>query len=546
MADARHAQIVPRRVERIADKMVHGPGRVVAQARRLHREALHVRKLVASPVFARECAVNVRSRLGKREDAFLGMVERAIFNQAHSPYRRLFEVADHDLASVRQLVGQLGVEGALRRLSHDGVFVAIEEFKGIRPARRGTHEFRFAPSDFNNPLVQSGLLAASGGTRSRRIPTIISPEDHRVGAEHFALALDAYGLSARPVAVWMAHGHGASMWAIAALAALRVPSVEWFTLAKGGSTSVTLLSRLAPLYGLTLPRLIHAPFQDASRVLSWVTSRQGDGQCGIFTIASLAVRLALEAKARNVSLGNVTFITIGEPLTPAKLRAVAEVGGRAYSSLGFTEFGRATYGCANPQGADDSHICRDAVSVVQRRRQVDHLGTEVDALLFTALWPHARKVLLNMETGDYATIIQRRCGCPLEAIGWVEHMHDIRSFEKLNAVGRLFFGSTLYALVEEVLPTRFGGQPADYQLVEAEDAQGLTRLSVLVHPRLGPLDERAILECVEETLSGLAPVQARTWHDAGIVQVRRQPPVLTAAGKLMPLHHLGMPTQESA
>jgi hypothetical protein len=76
---------------------------------------------------------------------------------------------------------------------------------------------------------------------------------------------------------------------------------------------------------------------------------------------------------------------------------------------------------------------------------IDHLGTEVDALLFSALRPYARKILLNMETGDYASIVQRQCGCPLESLGWTDHLQDIRSFEKLNAVGRMFFGSALYS-----------------------------------------------------------------------------------------------------
>jgi hypothetical protein len=346
------------------------------------------------------------------------------------------------------------------------------------------------------------------------------------------------------MAVWFADGHGANMWAVAALAAMRAPSVQWFSLAREGAF-LTLLSKVGRLYGLDLPHLVHAPFQEASRILSWITSVRGEGRCGVFTMAGLAVRLALEARTRNISLDNVTFITIGEPLTSAKLRAVTDVGGQAFSSLGFTEFGRATYGCPNRDGTDDSHICRDAVSVIQRRRPVDHLGTEVDALLFTALWPHARKVLLNVETGDYATMSRRRCGCPLEAIGWFEHIHDIRSFEKLNAIGRVFFGTALHVLVEELLPGRFGGQPADYQLVEAEDADGFTRLTVLVHPRLGPVDDRAVLECVEQTLTGISEMQAGVWHDAGVVRVRRQPPIMTAAGKLMPLHHLGVSAGES-
>ena len=168
------------------------------------------------------------------------------------------------------------------------------------------------------------------------------------------------------------------------------------------------------------------------------------------------------------------------------------------------------------------------------------MGTEVAALLFTALWPHARKILLNMETGDYAAMVQRRCGCPLEALGWTEHLQDIRSFEKLNAVGRLFFGSTLYSLIEEELPARFGGHPTDYQLLEEEDAEGFTRLTVLLDPRLGPVDESAVVQCIEASLRGLSQLQTAIWRDAGVVRVRRAPPVLTAAGKLMPLHHLGL------
>lgn len=483
---------------------------------------------------------NIRHRLSTRADAFLETVERAIFGHPHSPYRSLMEAAGHDFASVKALVGQLGVEGALQQLSSDGVYVTIEEFKGNRKAHRGNRAFSFKPEDFDNPLVRSGLSAASGGTRSNRIPTTISVEDHRMGVEHFAAALDAYGLAGRPVAVWVAHNHGASLWAASALTALRTPSMEWFTLLKEGRMFYTLLNAVCRIYGVTLPRLTYAPFNNADSILAWVKTVGTTAGCGIMTIPSLALRLALEAKSRGASLRNVTFITLGEPLTAAKLLAIHGAGARAFSSLGFTEFGRATYGCANPVGPDDTHICRDGIAVIQRKRVVDHLGTEVDALLFSALRPYARKILLNMETGDYASIVQRQCGCPLESLGWTDHLQDIRSFEKLNAVGRMFFGSALYSLVEEELPARFGGQPTDYQLLEEEDIEGFTKLTVLVHPRLDGIDEHAILRVVEETLQGLNRQMSLVWHDAGVVRVRRSAPLLTAAGKLMPLHHLGV------
>lgn len=47
-------------------------------------------------------------------------------------------------------------------------------------------------------------------------------------------------------------------------------------------------------------------------------------------------------------------------------------------------------------------------------------------------------------------------------------------------------------VLEEVLPARFGGAPTDYQLLEEEGTAGNPRLRLLVHPRLGELDPRAV------------------------------------------------------
>jgi hypothetical protein len=239
-------------------------------------------------------------------------------------------------------------------------------------------------------------------------------------------------------------------------------------------------------------------------------------------------------------LDHVTFITIAEPLTAAKLRAIRSVGARAFSSLGFTELGRATYGCAKPQADDDGHVCEDLTAVVQHQRAVDRAGTEIDALLFTSMQADARKIFLNMETGDYATVERRSCGCALESLGWTQHLSDIRSFEKLNAEGPPFSGSRLITLVEEILPREFGGDPTDYQMLEEEDEHGFTRLSIVVHPRLGTIDDAAVLACVDRALwSTHGNVGALVWADAGTVKVRRAEPMFTKAGKFQPLHHLG-------
>lgn len=168
------------------------------------------------------------------------------------------------------------------------------------------------------------------------------------------------------------------------------------------------------------------------------------------------------------------------------------------------------------------------------------MGSEVDALLFTSLRLEARRVLLNMETGDYGKVRQRRCGCLLEQAGWTAHLEDVRSFEKLNLESWAFLGSKLVALVEETLPARFGGDSTDYQLVEQDEQEGQTRLTVLVHPRLGAIDEAAVLACVEGTLDVATNwVNARVYRKLETLQVRRAVPMQTRAGKVMPLHHLG-------
>ena len=507
--------------------------------------ASYVRELLREPIDAARCGAVVRARVAARVPTFIDMMEQAIFAYSDSPYRPLLEAAGYDLPRIKALVSERGLEEGLETLCRQGVYVSIEEFRGTREVRRGGLTYRCAEGAFNSPLIKSGLVAISGGTRSRGMPTIISASDHRLGAEHLALALSAYGLQGAPVAVWMPSAHGASLWAVLALAATGHPVPYWFTqLPRRVGTLAGRYARYlgvrasALLHGIRLPPAIHVPIGGESRVVRWLTPRTGRPSCGIFTTPSSALRLALAAKRLGADLGHVTFITIAEPLTPTKAAAIHSVGARAFSSLGFTEFGRATYGCASPAGVDDGHVCLDAIAVTQRRRGVDRFGTETDALLLTALRSDARKVLLNVESGDYAIKTRRRCGCALDAVGWTEHLGEIRSFEKLNAEGPPFAGSQLICLIEETLPERFGGDPTDYQLLEEEDREGFTRLSVLVHPRLGPIDEQAVLACVDQTLWSTHGLSARVWAEAGTVKVRRAVPMLTKAGKLMPLHHL--------
>jgi hypothetical protein len=161
----------------------------------------------------------------------------------------------------------------------------------------------------------------------------------------------------------------------------------------------------------------------------------------------------------------------------------------------------------------------------------------VRALHFTPLLAAAAKALVNIESDDYGVLEERDCGCALGQLGLRLHLHTIRSLSKLNSEGMTFGGEALLALVEEVLPARFGGSPSDWQLAE-EVHDGVTRAVVVAGARIGPLDERAVVDAVLAHLgegAGWLRLQSRLWREGGTVLVRRAEPHVTAAGKVLPL-----------
>ena len=161
------------------------------------------------------------------------------------------------------------------------------------------------------------------------------------------------------------------------------------------------------------------------------------------------------------------------------------------------------------------------------------------ALLLSSLRPTARLILLNVSTGDVAEMNRRACGCALERLGWKTHLHTIRSFEKLTAGGMTFLGTNVVRVLEEVLPSRFGGSALDYQLIEEEGANGRPRLRLVVGAQIGPVDPRAVADVFLDAIgsgSGVEHVMELVWRDAGFLQVERGAIQTTAAGKVLHLH----------
>jgi hypothetical protein len=148
--------------------------------------------------------------------------------------------------------------------------------------------------------------------------------------------------------------------------------------------------------------------------------------------------------------------------------------------------------------------------------------------------------MLNVESDDYGVIIERSCGCPLDALGFHQHIHSIRSYEKLTSEGMNFIGSDLISLLEEVLPTSFGGNPTDYQFVEEEN-DGLPKVSIIVSPRVGNVDETKIINTVLQALrlyNGANKMMVDFWKKGDTLRVVRCEPYATSVSKILPLHIL--------
>jgi hypothetical protein len=96
---------------------------------------------------------------------------------------------------------------------------------------------------------------------------------------------------------------------------------------------------------------------------------------------------------------------------------------------------------------------------------------------------------------------------------------------------------SLARLAEDILPARFGGTAGDYQFLEEEEEEGLTRLVVLVRPGI-EAEEDLLRETVLEALREAAPIvtpMTDLLERASAITVRREHPSMTPSGKILPL-----------
>ncbi|HZO27783.1 MAG TPA: hypothetical protein VFH48_17530 [Chloroflexota bacterium] len=513
-------------------RQVRGRGVDAARIARLTRD---LPRFLRRPISLGTALQHVRGRLATREARFLTLVERGIYGHPRSPYRKLLACAGCEIGDFRALLAHEGIEGTLRVLADRGVYLAVDEQKGYRPVIRGSQRIEIHHGDFDNPLVPkhfSVYSSGSGGQPSRIARSL--PQIAEV-SETVVVVLDAHGIHDPRHVVWLT----GPVNKLLNYAKLGHECVAWFyplpTLPLEVRAGRHYLAWVGRLGGYRFPPPDYLDLHQPERLAAWLASERADGRpILVSTTASSSVRVAVAAAELGISLDHVAFHAQGEPVTEVRRRAIEAVGARVIVNYGGTEVNSIAYGCVSPGAVDDVHLFHDRWALITRRRAVFEGGPEVDALLFTALSPRAPHVSLNAEVGDYARVATRDCGCKLGEFGLRTHLSDIRSFEKLTGEGMTVVRTNIVRVLEEVLPSRFGGSSIDYQLVEQEGPDGATRLVLRVHPAVGPLDESVVRAALLDGIKGeglLDSFMSEMWRRAGTVTVSREPPAAGPGGK---------------
>jgi len=522
---------------------------VIDDLKMFARFATRIRRFVRRPLDLEQAQRLIQERIAKREQNFLRLMELAVFGHPPSPYLQLYRWADCGLEDLRKMVQERGLDASLQALREAGVYLTFEEFKGRVPIQRHGKELRVGPADFFNPYLRSVYESETGGSTGAgtRIPHDL---DHLgMQAAQQMLTQEAHGVLGLPTAIWcgvLPDGAGVN-YVLRAAHTGHLPRAWFSHMPVLEANTEFLKQRLATLFivaacklnGIAVPWPRTLSLDRAVHLARWVDSTvRQHGACLVNTTVSRGLRLSVAAREAGIDLTGATFRVSGEPVTAAKARGIESSGARFYSSYAQSEAGRLGEGCARPTDSTDVHLLEGFCAMVQCRREVPGWDRVVPAFYLTTLLPEAPILMLNTELDDYGVLEKRECGCLLGELGMKTHLRGIHSFSKLTGEGVTLVGSDMVRILEEVLPAHFGGSPLDYQLQEEEDADGLTRLTLVIDPRVPIPDEGQVLAVVMKALDQGGPMSAvagMTWKLAGSLRVRRAAPVWTARGKLMTL-----------
>jgi hypothetical protein len=503
-----------------------------------------------APVLDAEAAI--RRGLAEREQNFLDVLKRGVFESSVSPYRKLFAWAGCGYEDVKRAVDRDGLEAALEQLRSAGIYLTHDEFKGKKAIVRGGNSMTVEPEQFTNPLAEKVMEGSSSGSRSRGTisPRSLEYLHHREAQE--SLYWREFGVYDRPIVMLM-QILPSSVGLRRAVAYVRRGGRldAWFTL--GGRVhdahyhAVTkLLVAESRLLGLRIPYPEALPHNDFSPVAKWIAERKAAGEnVAMMSNVSSGVRVAAAARELGLDISGSQFFVGAEQLTDAKCEAIERTGAGAHARYGCSEIGMIGMACPEMRG-NCVHLMEDSLAVLNHRKLAPLSGVEVDSLLFTTLRWWAPLLFVNAEMDDAGQIGPATCDCGLKRLGLTKQVDRIFSYGKLTGQGTTLVGSDLLDILERVLPDRFGGAPTDYQLVEKEGSNQ-TEIELRVHPRLGLNSEddvrRFFLQKLKKVWGG--SMTERHWTRTEGVRVVFAEPFLVGKRKVLPLHLLGTTNESS-
>lgn len=520
---------------------------MLAEARYFARMMAACWRLARTPIAADPRAV-IAENLANREANFLELMDRTVFANEANPYNRLFRWAGCTAGDLRSAVLSNGLEPTLEQLRKSGVYLTHDEFKGNKPIERAGLKIEACPGDFANTLSRAALETTSSGSRSRG--TVIRPSvEFQIYREaQDSLLLSQFGPSEKAIlTVLPILPSTLGFHRMLGMRRRGTPVDKWFALGGNWRNSghYRLLTHLlvaeTQLMGLKTIHPSYIPSNDFSPVARWIARKRAEGR-GVLWIGavSIGVRVASAAIENGLNIGGTTFVCGAEPLTPARREVIESAGGVAFSRYGISEFG--SVGCACPEMSRSTavHLMRDSLAAISYRRTVPLAEMEVESLMFTTLSPVSVFVLVNVEMDDSGRLEPAKCNCALKAMGFTQQISDVYSYGKLTGQGVTLLGGDLLSVLEKSLPSRFGGTPADYQLIELDGQSGCI-VELRVNPRVSVRSEQLVVEFFLNEVRRLwgGSLTARQWGQTGAVRVVFAEPVSSGGRKINALHLLG-------
>jgi hypothetical protein len=516
--------------------------RITGQIFAYGRFMADLRSFLTTPIGFDAARAAILRRFDNRNQLFLRMARDCIYGNPASPYLPLLKDAGCRYDDMASELEHGDLESLLRKLKDNGVWISFDEYKGRKPIRRGSTLYPATGHGFDNTCLGAGFRAQTGGSSGRptRVQIDLAYLEARACYEHMVFKeLDLYGL---PFAIWYPRFPGSvglsNLLRYAKIG--QVPSA-WFDMELDESLipvwhdwALAGIRWMSGLSGKRLPKPIISPGASAESVLRWILGQlSARGRCILQSNVSGITRIAALAAQKNADLGGLQFLAGSEPLTPAKKRQVDSVHARVYMRYFSVDAGSSGFGCIDAPEIDALHLASDSTAIIPLRDQPESDGSS--PFLLTTFLGSNPKVLLNVELGDQAIITHRRCRCIFDGLGFHTHLSGLRSIVRSTAEGIALPYGLLVRLREEILPLRCGGSWQDFQWVEYEDDQQLTRIRLRIAPRLGPVDEGALTRFLYAFLAEPSMEQrfySAVWKRADTIRIVREDPRILHSGKI--------------